>query len=84
MSWYNALKLQRHMFEHTMYINSNPGMQCGWSELEDRAVVVMVVMACRHNPTMTKSHHGGNMSVMILRGNVSVKHDIMQPLSALW
>ena len=58
MSWYNALKLQRHMFERAMYINSNPGMQCGWSELEHRAVVVMVVvvvvvvvMACRHIPT---------------------------------
>ena len=28
----------------------------------------MMMMACRHIPTMTKSHHGGNMSVMIKVG----------------
>ena len=28
----------------------------------------MKTVACRHIPTMTKSHHGGNMSVMIKVG----------------
>ena len=31
-------------------------------------VRVMMTMACRHIPTMTKSHHGGEMSVMIKVG----------------
>ena len=31
-------------------------------------VMVMMTMACRHIPTMTKSHHGGEMSVMIKVG----------------
>ena len=28
----------------------------------------MMMMACRHIPTMTKSHHGGEMSEMIKVG----------------
>ena len=28
----------------------------------------MMMMACQHIPTMTKSHHGGEMSVMIKVG----------------
>ena len=27
-------------------------------------IVIIIAMACRHIPTMTKSHHGGNMSAM--------------------
>ena len=27
-------------------------------------IIVIIVMTFRHIPTMTKSHHGGNMSVM--------------------
>jgi len=30
--------------------------------------MMMITMACRHIPTMTKSHHGGNMSVIIKVG----------------
>ena len=31
-------------------------------------ITILIVMACRHIPTMTKSHHGGNVSVMIKLG----------------
>ena len=31
-------------------------------------MMTMMMLACRHIPTMTKSHHGGNMSVMIKVG----------------
>ena len=31
-------------------------------------MMVMMMMACRHIPNMTKSHHGGNKSVMIKVG----------------
>ena len=31
-------------------------------------IIITIIMACRHIPTMTKSHHGGNMSVMIKVG----------------
>ena len=31
-------------------------------------MMMVTMMACRHIPTMTKSHHGGNMSVMIKVG----------------
>ena len=30
--------------------------------------MMMITMACRHIPTMTKFHHGGEMSVMINMG----------------
>ena len=30
--------------------------------------VIIIVMACRHIPTMTKSHNGGEISVMIKVG----------------
>ena len=30
--------------------------------------MMMVMVACRHIPTMTKSHHGGEMSVMVKVG----------------
>ena len=39
-------------------------------------------MACRHIPTMTKSHHGGEMSVMIKAGmcqcQIPTIHDKLQ------
>ena len=31
-------------------------------------IIVIITTACRHIPTMTKSHHGGNMSVIIKVG----------------
>ena len=34
----------------------------------DQSSGITKMMACRHIPTMTKSHHGGNMSVMIKVG----------------
>ena len=45
-------------------------------------VMVMMTMACRHIPTMTKSHHGGEMSVMIKVGmcqcQIPITHDKLQ------
>ena len=47
------------------------------------AVVMMIMMvACRHIPTMTKCHHGGEMSVMIKVGmcqcQIPTTHDKLQ------
>ena len=43
---------------------------------------VKKMMACRHIPTMTKSHHGGEMSVMIKVGmcqcQIPTIHDKLQ------
>ena len=51
-------------------------------------VVIIIIMACRHIPTMTKSYHGGNMSEMI-NGNVGMcqcqnptTHDKVQPVGS--
>ena len=42
----------------------------------------VMMMACRHIPTMTKSHHGGEMSVMIKVGicqcQIPTIHDKLQ------
>ena len=42
----------------------------------------MMMMACQHIPTMTKSHHGGEMSVMIKVGmcqcQIPTIHDKLQ------
>ena len=47
--------------------------------------IVMLMMACRHIPTMTKSHHGGEMSVMIKVGmcqcQIPTIHDKLQRLA---
>ena len=49
------------------------------------AIIVAVIMACRHIPTMTKSHHGGEMSVMIKLGlcqcQIPTIHDKLQRLA---
>ena len=31
-------------------------------------LIIIIIMVTQHIPTMTKSHHGGNMSVMIKVG----------------
>ena len=45
-------------------------------------MVMMMMRACRHIPTMTKSHHGGEMSVMIKVGmcqcQIPTIHDKLQ------
>ena len=45
-------------------------------------LIIIIVMACRHIPTMTKSHHGGEMSVMIKVGmcqcQIPTIHDKLQ------
>ena len=42
----------------------------------------MMMMACQHIPTMTKSHHGGNIFVMIKVGTsqcqIATIHDKLQ------
>ena len=40
----------------------------------------MMMMACQHIPTMTKSHHGGEMSVMKKMGmcQIPTTHDKLQ------
>ena len=42
----------------------------------------MMMMACQHIPTMTKSHHGGEMSIMIKVGmcqrQIPTTHDKLQ------
>ena len=47
-----------------------------------RTLLYMFEMACRHIPTMTKSHHGGEMSVMIKVGmcqcQIPTIHDKLQ------
>ena len=45
-------------------------------------MMTMIMMACRHIPTMTKSHHGGEMSVLIKVGmcqcQIPTIHDKLQ------
>ena len=45
-------------------------------------IITTIAMACRHIPTMTKSHHGGEMSVMIKVGmcqcQIPTIHDKLQ------
>ena len=38
----------------------------------------VLISACRHIPTMTKSHHGGNMSVMIKVGMCQCQNPTIQ------
>ena len=48
-------------------------------------MTMMKTMACRHIPTMTKSHHGGEMAVMIKVGmcqcQIPTIHDKLQQLA---
>ena len=39
---------------------------------------IIIIMACRHIPTMTKSHHGGNVSVMIKLGMCQCQNPTIQ------
>ena len=45
-------------------------------------MTMTMMLACRHIPTMTKSHYGGEMSVMIKVGmcqrQISTIHDKLQ------
>ena len=43
------------------FLLSSSSSSCLW-------MIITLIMACRHIPTMTKSHHGGYMSVMIKVG----------------
>ena len=36
--------------------------------IDDDVMMTLMTMACRHIPNVTKSHHGGEMSVMIKVG----------------
>ena len=48
-------------------------------------IIMIMMTACRHIPTMTKSHHGGEMSVMIKVGmcqcQIPTIHDKLQRLA---
>ena len=55
------------------------------SRYSRRMLSIIIIMACRHIPTMTKSHHGGEMTVMIKVGmcqwqnpTIHDKHDKLQ------
>ena len=52
----------------TVLISHLPLLLLDSKKCKCKCIIIIIIMACRQIPTMTKTHHGGNLSVMNMVG----------------
>ena len=67
-----------HLKEHSVSKSVNTKNQSQFRNLFLMTMMMMMTMACQHIPIMTKSHHGGNVSVMIKVGMCQCQNPTIQ------